>query len=211
MRAQTGQPFNVSAVVLAAGMSRRMGAHNKLHLEIEGVPLLRRCVLSYLDANLWEIVVVLGHEHESTRRLIDDLPVKCIVNPDFADGQVTSVRSGLAALSSNTNAILIALGDQPALKAAHFSRLIDAFHQHPEAQAAVPYFDGKRGNPVLVSAASRQQILAGRRNVGCRKFIENNPELVIRVDMLDASVLIDLDTPEDFQHYSSGTNPSTAQ
>lgn len=191
----------MAAVVLAAGSSQRMGEQNKLHLPIDGVPLLLRSLDTLLTASIDQIVVVLGHEQEMTRALIDGLPLRSVYNPDHLSGQMTSVHCGLAALESKYDGIIIALGDQPALTVADINYLIDAYQNRDEVEVIVPTYLGQRGNPIIISAQTRADILAGTRNLGCRKFIENNPELVQMVEMSNSAVVTDLDTPQEYQKY----------
>jgi len=191
----------IAAIVLAAGSSRRMGAKNKLHLPIEGVPLLRRSLKILLASNIDEVVVVLGHDHERTRALVDDLPLQLVHNQDHSSGQMTSVHCGLASLKESYDGVIIALGDQPALSVADINYLIDAYRHRSCGEVAVPTFAGERGNPIIISENCRADILAGNRNLGCRKFIENNPELVCRVEMPNPGVVIDLDTPQQYADY----------
>ena len=87
-----------SAILLAAGESRRMGAVNKLTLPVAGRPLLRRTAETLLQAGLQELVAVVGHEQQTARRLLQGLPLRIVFNEDYADGQMTSVHCGLRAL-----------------------------------------------------------------------------------------------------------------
>jgi molybdenum cofactor cytidylyltransferase len=191
----------IAAIVLAAGSSQRMGAKNKLHLPIDGVPLLRRSLKILLASNIDEVVVVLGHDHESTGALIDDLPLQLVYNETHSSGQMTSVHCGLASLQDSYDGVIIALGDQPALTVADINYLIDAYHNRSSGEVVVPTFTGERGNPIIISEQCRADILAGTRNLGCRKFIENNPELVCRVEMPNPDVVIELDTPQEYEAY----------
>jgi molybdenum cofactor cytidylyltransferase len=178
-----------------------MGAKNKLHLPIEGVPLLRRSLKIVLASNIDEVVVVLGHDHKSTRALVDDLPLQLVYNQVHSSGQMTSVHRGLISLENSYDGVLIALGDQPALSVADINYLIDAYQNRSSGEVVVPTFKGERGNPIIISENCRADILAGTRNLGCRKFIENNPELVCRVEMSNPGVVTDLDTPQEYEDY----------
>lgn len=191
----------IVAVVLAAGSSQRMGESNKLHLPIDGVPLLRRTLETVLASKLDKVVVVLGYEREPTQALIDDLPVRSIYNPDYSSGQMTSVHCGLNALEADVDGVMIVLGDQPALRIEDINYLIDAYLKRSSGDVVVPFYQGQRGNPIVISESCRLDILAGTRNLGCRKFIEKNPELVQRVEMPNSAVVIDLDTPEEYRNY----------
>jgi len=191
----------IAAIVLAAGSSQRMGEKNKLHLPIDGVPLLRRSLETLLASNIDEVVVVLGHDHQSTRALVDDLPLQLVYNQAHSSGQMTSVHCGLASLKDRYDGVIIALGDQPALSVADINYLIDAYHNRSSGEVIVPTYTGERGNPIIISDNCRADILAGTRNLGCRRFIEKNPELICKVEMPNPGVVIDLDTPQQYEDY----------
>lgn len=197
----------VSAIVLAAGESRRMGAQNKLHLPIDGVPLIRRTLETLLASELDEIIVVVGHEHRATQSLLYRLKVLTVYNEDYRSGQMSSVHCGLAALTHANSGVMIALGDQPAITVDDINFLINAFHQRNDREIIIPTFEGKRGNPIIVSPKSRTDILSGKRNLGCRKFIEKNPDLVKFIAMKSPGVTIDLDTADEYEFYCN-TNPT---
>jgi molybdenum cofactor cytidylyltransferase len=185
-----------------------MGEVNKLHLPIQGVPLLRRSVETLLAAELGEILVVLGHESADTQALLEGLPVRSVINNDYQSGQMTSVHLGLGSLSQLCEGVIVALGDQPALTVSDITHLVDAFFARDGGEVVVPEFEGKRGNPIIISSSCRREIIAGKYNLGCRRFIENNPELVRTVDMPGPSVVIDLDTPMDYRRFCDSGPPS---
>ncbi len=191
----------ISVIVLAAGESRRMGETNKLHMPIDGVPLLRRSVETLLAAELGELVVVLGHESAGTQALLEGLPVRTVYNNDYESGQMTSVHSGLGSLRQACEGVIVALGDQPALTVSDIDQLIDAFFTRDGGEVVIPEYGGNRGNPIIISNRCQQDIVTGKYNFGCRRFIEDNPELVRTVEMSRPSVVIDLDTPMDYRKY----------
>jgi molybdenum cofactor cytidylyltransferase len=192
----------VSAILLAAGESRRMGGLNKLGLPVAGVPLLRHTVSTLLNSELGELVVVVGHEQQTARALVADLPVRLVANERYREGQMTSVYRGMQALREPCDGVMVCLCDQPLLNAEDINRLIHAFvHQCPTS-VLVPTWQGQRGNPVILAYAHREAILAGGRNLGCRRLIDNNPELVTPLAMDNDHVAFDLDTPADYQRLS---------
>lgn len=196
----------VSGVLLAAGESRRMGTLNKLALPVAGEPLLRRSARTLLEAGLQELVVVLGHQAEQAEALVADLPVTIVHNAAYRDGQMTSVERGLAALASPCEGVMIALSDQPLLTPADLQVLIDAFRQRRDGSVLVPTHGGRRGNPIILAYEHRAAILGGGRNLGCRKFIEHNPGLVVTLEMDTDHVVFDLDTPEDYARLQERLN-----
>jgi len=188
----------VCALLLAAGQSRRMGAANKLTLDVGGEALVRRTARTLLGSGIQDVVAVLGHEADVIGPLLADLPVKAVLNPDYADGQMTSVHRGLAALDAPGDGVMVALADQALLTVADVNALIDAFLDIEEGRVLVPVHKGRRGNPIILSYRHREAILAGAPNLGCRRLIERHPELVTSVEMACDHVVFDLDTPDDY-------------
>lgn len=187
----------VSAVLLAAGESRRMGATNKLALAVDGEPLLRHMVKTLQASRLAEVVVVLGHHAEEAQGLLQGLGVGTVINSAYQEGQMSSVHCGLEALTRSCDGVMICLADQPLLTARDIDVLIDAFARCG-GSIIVPTYQGRRGNPIVLAYAHRARILGGGRNLGCKRLIERNPELVTTVEMDNDHTVLDLDTPEDY-------------
>lgn len=183
-----------AAILLAAGESRRMGAVNKLALPINGLPLLRRTALLLLELELTEVVVVSGYRPETTRDLLRGLPVTLTHNARYREGQMTSVHLGLEALQQDCEGVFVCLADQPLLEIADLRDIKDAFSAKPD-RVLVPTFEGRRGNPIVLPTAQREAVLAGDRNLGCRRLIEKHPELVHAFEMENDHCVFDLDTP----------------
>jgi molybdenum cofactor cytidylyltransferase len=200
----------VSAILLAAGESRRMSGINKLMLAVEGEPLLRHTVKTLLASRLGEVVVVLGHQAEEARILLHELEVRTVVNSHYREGQMSSVHCGLEALTRPCDGVMICLTDQPLLTAQDIDVLIDAFGQRG-GSIIVPTYQGRRGNPIVFAYAHRAQILGGGRNLGCKRLIERNPDLVRTVEMDTDHVVFDLDTPEDYARLQARLQASPAR
>ena len=176
-----------------------MGADNKLLLPIDGEPVVRRTARQLLAAGPEEVVVVLGHEADRIAGALDGLAVRTVLNPDYREGQMTSVRSGLAALTASVDGILVCLADQPYLTTADYASLIDAYAREGEKSVVVPTHGGRRGNPIVLAAAHRGAILARGANLGCKQFIARNPDLVATVAFASDGFVRDIDTPEDYR------------
>ena len=108
------EDLKVAAVLLAAGLSRRMGERNKLLIEIGGEPLVRRTARVYLAAGA-DVHAVLGHDAGQVRAALEGLPVSFVTNAQYEEGQQSSVRAGIDSLRGGDDAILVALADQAAL------------------------------------------------------------------------------------------------
>jgi molybdenum cofactor cytidylyltransferase len=189
----------VSAVVLAAGLSSRMGGPHKLLLDVGGQPMLRRVVEAVLAVQPAEVVVVTGFRAPEITAALDGLAVRFVDNPAYADGQPGSVVAGVRVLTALCDAVMIVLGDQPLLTPASLARLIAAFRTVPEGRSIlVPTSGGQRGNPVLFAARHIPAIQAGRMKLGCRRLIETYPDQVALIEMADDAFTQDCDTPEDY-------------
>ncbi|GAB0113145.1 nucleotidyltransferase family protein [Acidisoma sp. C75] len=192
-------PFAFSAVVLAAGLSTRMGGPHKLLLDFGGEPVLRRVVSALLALGPAEVVVVTGHRAAEIGAALGGLPLRLVHNPDYAAGQAGSVATGMRALAAPCAAVMIMLGDQPLLTPAALARLLAAYGAMPaDRSMLVPLYQGTRGNPVMVAARHIPAIATGALRLGCRKLIEMYPEEVALVEMADPAFIRDCDTPEDY-------------
>lgn len=192
-------PLKVAAVLLAAGLSSRMGARNKLLIDIEGEPLVRRTARTYLAAGV-DVYAVLGHEAEAVRAALANLPLTLLYNPRFAEGQQTSVRAGLDSIPESYDAVLVALADQAALMAADIAALLQVYAQSHRDRILIPFHKGQRGNPVLFPLTI---IAEASASVTYRDFIEAHPERTQRFEAASDHFVIDIDTPDDLRRFSA--------
>jgi len=184
----------IAAVMLAAGLARRMG-RQKLLLQLQGKPVVRLSV-EHIVSHVEDVVVVTGPEDTAIRQALEGLPVRFAVNPRPQDGQGTSIAAGVAALKPWTTAALIALGDQPRMPAAVVPALLDAFRRSGQAIVA-PVYQGVHGTPVLFSSEVFGELRALTGYAGARAVVKVNPERVEAV-AFDIAMPPDVDTPEDY-------------
>jgi molybdenum cofactor cytidylyltransferase len=197
-RADQHEGRRVAAVVLAAGRSSRMGAVNKLTSEINGKPLVRIAVQQALASQASPVIVVTGHEREKVEAALAGLRVKLVHNPRYADGLGTSLKTGIAAVPEDANAVIVCLGDMPQVDAALIDQLIASYDPERGALVAVPVIDGRRGNPVLWSRRFFPDLMAVEGDVGARNLIANYSEAVTEVPVTGSAAFTDVDTPESF-------------
>ncbi len=187
---------HVSAVVLAAGLSRRMGAANKLLLPLAGGTILERAVRTVLSAPVAEVVVVTGHEEDAVCAVLSRLPVRVARNADYASGMASSIRCGVEAASEEAAGYLIGLGDMPLLGAATPVLLCARFAEAASPEAiCVPVYRGRRGHPVLFGRAHRDALLQLGGDGGARSVLKRHQKAVIEVAVEDPGVVRDVDTP----------------
>jgi len=195
----------VGAVLLAAGSGSRLGSRPKSLLELGGVPLIRRQLIALSGAGVDEVVVVLGHHAGAIETSVQDFPVTLARNLAPDDGQASSVRIGLRALTGKLDAVIVALADQPMINAQDITDLISAFKKRGEASMVAPRVAGEPGNPVIFEAALRDEWLAGDANAACRRWREANPDRVHWFETDNQRYRVDIDTPEDLLRFSERT------
>lgn len=188
-----------SAILLAAGESKRMGEINKLTLTINSVPMLLHSAIRLLSANITELVVVVGHEEETARRILAGLPLNIVSNPNYANGQMTSVHVGLNTLKKPCDSVMICLSDQPKLDVSDYNQLIHTYRSDCQTPILVPTWKKKRGNPIIIDTEQKDIILGSNRNLGCKHLTRNYPELVTSMEMGNDHFIADIDTPEDYK------------
>ena len=186
------------AILLAAGLSSRMGTDNKLLLKVGGKPMIAHVTQTYLSAIMGGVTVITGYQADYIERALADLPVNFVHNPNFAAGQQSSVVEGLRS-QSHMCATLMGLGDQPLLRVENLVWLLHV-HQRDPLKVTVPYRCGQRGNPIVIPSDLRPMMLANPKSVGCRKFTRENPHLVTMVDTTSDGFFADVDTPEDYHN-----------
>ena len=202
--------MTVGAVLLAAGAGSRLGGRPKALLELGGVPLILRQLIALSGAGVDEVVVVLGHHADAVEAAVRPFPITLAHNPRPDEGQASSVRVGLQALSPKLDAVMVALADQPLIDAQDVTALIGAFKKRGDAAMVVPRVHrdeggGEPGNPVIFDAALRDEWLAGAADLACRRWRLAHPERVRWFDTDNRRYRIDIDTPEDIDRFAAET------
>ena len=190
----------VAALVLAAGLSSRMGS-NKLLATVDGKPLVRHAVEAAIGSSAAPVIVVTGNASATVREAIAPLTPTFTENPDYSKGLSTSLKSGLRSVPEDADAAMIVLGDMPAVSSALLDKLIAAFDPTEDRAICVATRHGKRGNPVLFARRFFPEILGIEGDVGARHLIAQYPELVCEVEASDDGPLTDIDTPEALAEY----------
>ncbi|MDE2465203.1 MAG: molybdopterin-binding/glycosyltransferase family 2 protein [Alphaproteobacteria bacterium] len=185
----------VSAVVLAAGQSTRMG-RNKLLEPVNGKPLIRYAVEAALASQADETIVVTGHDADALKAALSGLEVRIVHNPEYAKGLSTSVRCGLAAIGDKADGALMLLGDMPAVDAELINRLIAAFAPQEGRAICLASRKGARGNPVLWARRFFDAMAELEGDIGARNLLAAYPELIAEVEAMSDAPLRDIDTPE---------------
>lgn len=195
---RTDQP--IAHLLLAAGASTRMGLAKQL-LTWKDQSLIRHAITTIQQAGVSEkLVVILGANREMIIPELNDLAVEIVVNPDWAEGMGSTIRSGLQFLleqhPDKWAAVCISLVDQPLIKAAHLQNLYQLWQQSDLPIAAAHYND-ILGVPAIFDQSVFPKLLALEGTEGARKILMEAKEEVAVMDLPEAK--FDLDTPEDYE------------
>jgi molybdenum cofactor cytidylyltransferase len=193
---ETDDNPHVSAVVLAAGRSTRMGGPNKLLAELNGQKLVRIVTEQALASRAKDVIVVTGHQAELVEKALAGLDVKFVRNPDFAGGLASSVKAGISAVPGLADGAVICLGDMPMISAGLIDDLIAGFAPDRGNLIAVPVNDGRRGNPVLWSRRFFNELMTLDGDVGARHLIARHNEAVAEIPVKGDGAFLDIDTPQ---------------
>lgn len=199
---------DVTTILLAAGLSRRMGAPNKLLLPIADTPMIRHMVDIYCTATGGRVIVVTGHQADQIETALKGSGADTVFNPDFDQGQPTSVACGLRA-ATDCETILIGLGDQPLLTPGDIRSLLAAHTAADTARISIPALGQQRGNPIVVPASLRAQLLADPKSPGCKSFTRSHPNHVQFHPLTAPGFYADVDTPQAYAAFTATTPEHT--
>jgi molybdenum cofactor cytidylyltransferase len=186
---------SVAGIVLAAGGASRFGRPKQL-LECMGELFVRRVVRTALEAGLSPVVLVTGAWAEDVVEAVSGVVVRIANNPGWQTGQGSSVRTGVQALPAESGAVVFLLADQPLIPPTLIFALL-AEHARTLAPIIAPLVNGRRGNPVCFDRVTFPELLALTGDTGGRALFSRYP--VTWLPWHDASVLVDVDTEEDYQ------------
>jgi molybdenum cofactor cytidylyltransferase len=185
-----------SAVLLAAGESKRMGEFKQL-LHFDGKTFVECCVDNLLASRASEVVVVTGHRGQDVRDAVGNRPVRFAHNEEYRSGMSSSIKRGVEAVSAGARAMIVALVDQPQIGPSVIDQVIEAYEK-TRPLIVVPTYGGRNGHPIAIDLSLKAQILAMDPNLGLRQVVHANAGSVTRVEVASEAVLIDCDFPEDY-------------
>ena len=186
----------ISAILLAAGQSKRMNGENKLTKKIQDIPLIKLSVKNILTSSTNELIIVLGYQKEIVEKLIDkNEKIKFVFNKDFESGMASSIKTGLNNLSEKTEAFFICLGDMPMINQDVYNQLI---RSRNNKEIIVPTYKGQQGNPILFSKSMKSIIISIEGDIGAKKILEQNKDKILKVKIDDINITKDFNTKDNF-------------
>jgi molybdenum cofactor cytidylyltransferase len=198
----------LTVIVLAAGLSSRMGAQNKLRLPFGENTILQTTLFNIIEANLGEILVIVGHERELIENDLEPFKdeIKIVFNEHFENGMTTSIQAGVKNSDENmehpdkggTEGYMICLSDMPLLQPIDYQRISNFYLEKKDTHYPIvqPVFEQQKGNPVIFHPSYKKDILNLTYMEGCKPIVQANKENVHLIEMPNDAILLDADTAE---------------
>lgn len=185
-----------SAILLAAGLSSRMGKLKAL-LPWQGLPLIQYQIEQMQDAGISEIIVVLGSQSDQLQKFIMDYDVKAVLNERYKQGKSSSIRKGAACIKNDSESILVSTVDQPV--PANTLMKLQQYLKVTQAPAVIPVYQGKRGHPILFHSSLKDDLLVvTEKTKGLRNVIQKYNKQITYLTVNDPSILLNFNKPEDY-------------
>ena len=187
----------VSAILTAAGESRRMGRPKPL-LPWRGMTLVEHQIGALLDGGVSEVVVVVGHEADAVAAQVSGTGARYVVNPDYLQGKTTSIKAGLRAISADADAILLLAVDQP--RTASIVAEVVTAHVSGNALITSPRYEGHGGHPLIFDASLRDELARiSEEKQGIREVFQAHRDGVQEYALDDPMIRLDLNTPAAYE------------
>jgi len=189
----------LSAIILAAGESSRMGSPKAL-LAYGRSTFLETICRRLWEAGVDEVIVVLGARADSVRKGVALEREKVVTNSDFAKGQLSSLQCGLRAIDRRSDGALVTLVDHPFVRESTYRTLRERWKRVPD-RIVVARYQGHGGHPVIFPRIVFEELMEAPLKDGARSVLKKDERRVVGVDLDDAGIVADVDAPEDYRKY----------
>jgi molybdenum cofactor cytidylyltransferase len=187
----------ISAIVLAAGESRRM-RKPKLLMPLGNGTILETAVSKYLSSRVSEVIVVLGYMADEAVKKLAGKRVRTVINPAYRQGMSTSIIAGMGIVNAGARGVMIGLADEPFIDSQTINKLLDEFGKHREG-IVIPLYKGRRGHPVIFAIRHRDALMKLKGDNGGKKIINQDPDDIFEVQVDCTGINRDIDTMDDYR------------
>jgi molybdenum cofactor cytidylyltransferase len=192
----------LAAVILSGGASRRMGSPKAL-LAYQGSPFLEHLLNITIHPRIGVRRVVLGPDAEAVRSEISLRDDEVIINSEWEKGQLSSLHAAMRSLPTGTEGMLVCPVDHPLVSLALIDELIEAFFK-TRAPVVVPLYEGRRGHPVIFSAAVYDELLKAPIETGARAVVWAHKGTIAEIPTNEEGCVLNLNDPDAFLKISGG-------
>ncbi len=190
----------ISAIILAAGLSKRMKIGNKLLLERNKIPIIKTTLDKIKASNVKDLILVLGNNAKPILNIIKNEKIKISYNKDYKSGVSSSIKKGIKELDNSSEGVIICLADMPSIKTSTYNKLISTYYENKNKNI-VPYFRNQKGNPVLFSKSYFKSLMNIKGDVGAKNLIKDNKEDFLKIPVTDSGIIEDIDNEKQYLRY----------
>lgn len=190
--------MKISATILAAGGSKRMGKVNKLLLLIDNEPIIKIVCENVLKAKVDQVILVTGHQSSEVIKVVPNEINEIVNNKDWEKGMMSSIYAGMSRLKKDINGNIIILGDMPLISSETIKSIIKEFNKYNGKHIVYPVFNNRQANPVIFPRKYFSEILFSDGDRGCKKVLKKYPKDSIGIKVNSDEVILDCDTRDDY-------------
>ena len=188
----------ITAILLAAGQSKRLRGENKLTKLFKGKPLINHILFSLIKSKVNKIIVVLGFEHLKIKtKLLKSKKIKFAINNNYKKGMSSSIKTGLKKLPKNSQGFLIVLGDMPNITKTTINKICSLITRS-DKEIILPKFKNRTGNPIGFKQSMIKNIYKIKGDRGAKNIIKKNNKKIKFLNINSKSILTNLNTKRNF-------------
>jgi len=190
----------ITAILLAAGQSKRLKDENKLTKLFKGKPLINHILFSLIKSKVNKIIVVLGFEHLKIKtKLLKSKKIKFAINKNYKKGMSSSIKTGLKKLPKNSQGFLIVLGDMPNITKTTINKICSSITRS-DKEIILPKFKNRTGNPIGFKQSMIKNIYKIKGDRGAKNIIKKNNKKIKFLNINSKSILVNLNTKRNFSN-----------
>ena len=190
----------ISAILLAAGQSKRLRGENKLPKLFKGKPLINHILFSLIKSKVNKIIIVLGFEHLKIKtKLLKSKKINFVINKNYKKGMSSSIKTGLKKLPKNNKGFLIVLGDMPNVTKTTINKICSLITKS-DKEIILPKFKNRTGNPIGFKQSMIKSIYKIKGDRGAKNIIKKNNKKIKFLNINSKSILVNLNTKRNFSN-----------
>ena len=188
----------ITAILLAAGQSKRLRGENKLTKLFKGKPLINHILFSLIKSKVNKIIIVLGFEHLKIKtKLLKSKKINFAINKNYKKGMSSSIKTGLKKLPKNSQGFLIVLGDMPNITKTTINKICSLITRS-DKEIILPKFKNRTGNPIGFKQSMIKNIYKIKGDRGAKNIIKKNNKKIKFLNINSKSILTNLNTKRNF-------------
>ena len=188
--------IKVSCLVLAAGLSSRMLIGNKLLLKVKNITIIENTMNNLYKSNIDSFFIVLGHQSHLLSKVLKNFKINLIINKSYKEGISSSIKKGILKIDNKCDGVMICLADMPKITSKTYDVLIEKFKKFYDTNIPLiilPEFNGRTGNPVILSKHFFSELKKISGDIGAKFLIKKNKKYIKKIIIHEKSILEDID------------------